>query len=80
MYSHNKICPAYGVPGWETVEWCGTCDYIKRTEHTRIPTCDTCGMREEDVRGWCGTCGSCSQHCEQYIDCPEPEVARGNTA
>ena len=34
------------------------------------PTCDVCGMAEEDVV-WCGTCGCCQDHCQDFYDCGE---------
>lgn len=34
------------------------------------PTCDVCGMYEEDVV-WCGNCGCCQDHCQDFYGCGE---------
>ena len=39
------------------------------------PCCDVCGRTDDEVHSdgefWCGSCGSCSEHCEGYVGCPD---------
>jgi hypothetical protein len=33
-YPHRTDCPAYGVPLWAHVQWCGPCEYLSRKDTT----------------------------------------------
>ena len=47
---------------------------LLRPDDPEIGTCDEChAPHENGANDHCTECGNCSEHCAQYVDCPDKE-------
>jgi hypothetical protein len=59
----GQVVGAYGWAESEADAWAQVSALLGE------PTCDTCGVVDEDVAAWCGSCGMCAGHCRGWEGC-----------